>query len=244
MEAMENPWRRGLESRRVGWEILVVMDRRRAHRPVLLGLMAALAVLLSSCGGSGFKYVGSSEDKTYFKVPIDWTEYNKQQLLVATGLDKSQDSQSSYHFLMGFDSDPNPEIDHVANATAVTRYPVILAWVRKLDFIDHETYSLTSVRNSFYRLDALSQNHAAEVLSVKDLSLPGGFHGEQIVYDITGGNFTIAEGNVVLRVAQIGLLDPGTNFFYMFILRCSADCYTQNQSLIDQIVNSFTVKEQ
>ena len=205
--------------------------------------MAAGAVFLAACGGSGFTYVGTSTDRAYFKVPSDWTKFNKQEILVATGLDQSPDSQSKFHFLVGYYSDPSPAIDHVVKPDAQMRYPTVLAYVRKLGFLDHDTYSLEKIRNEVYPLDQLLQAHQAEVLSYRDITLAGGVHGSQIVYNLSGGNFTIAPGNLVFRVAQIGLLDPGTDLFYLFVLRCSADCYRANQSLIDEVVNSWIVKE-
>jgi len=212
-------------------------------RRALLGAFLTGAVLFSSCGGSGFIYVGTDTDRAYFKVPGNWTKFNKQQVLVAIGLDLSPDSQSRFRYLVGYDSDPNPSIDHVANPLNPPTYPAVLAWVRKLDVIDRQTFSLTSMRNAFYPVDQWGQDHRAELLSSKDLALPGGFHGAQIVYDVSNGNYSLDAGNLVLRVAQIGLLDAQTNLFYLFVVRCVADCYSQNQSLIDQIVNSYIVKE-
>jgi hypothetical protein len=208
-----------------------------------LGVVLGAAVLFSSCGGSGFVFVGSSADRAYFKVPNNWTAYNKQQLLVATGLDQSPDSQNAFHMLLGYDSDPAPSVDHILKPVADMRYPAVLAWVRKLGAQDRDVASLAGIRNAVYPIDQLAQNHQAEVLSGKDLALTGGIHGSELVFNISGGNYTISAGNAVFRVVQIGLLDPGTNLFYLFLLRCSADCYSQNQGLIDQIVNSFTVKE-
>jgi hypothetical protein len=217
--------------------------RSRSRGPAVLGLLVASAVLFSACGGSGFVYVGSSADKTFFKVPNNWTAYNKQEILVASHLDQSVDSQSAFHFLVGYDSDPQPSIVHVTDKGLATVYPTVLAWVRKLDTSDHETFSLSAIRNAVYPVDGFVQSHLGEVLVVKDLIFPGGIHGTETIYDLSNGSYSISQTNATMRVAQVGLLDSGTNLFYLFMLRCSADCYSQNQGLIDQIVNSFTVKE-
>jgi hypothetical protein len=215
--------------------------RSRSRRPAFLGVLVASAVLFSACGGSGFVYVGSSADKTFFKVPNDWTAYNKQEVLVALGLSLSPDTESSYHFLVAYDSDPNPAIDHVLNAGV--RYPVVLASVRKLDFLDHDTYSLSRIRNETYPVDNLVQAHRAEILTYKDISLSGGVHGSETIFNISLGDFTLLQANAVARVAQIGLLDPGTNILYFFEVKCLAECFQLNQNLIDQILSSWTIKE-
>jgi hypothetical protein len=215
--------------------------RWRSRRPAVLGALVACAVLLSACGGSGFTYVGSAADRTFFKVPNTWTQYNREAMLVGSHLGDSPSTAASFRYLVGYDSDPEAAIDHVLQGVQV--YPTITAWVRELDEIDHEKFSLEVLRDAYFNVDGLLQTHMAELLAVDDITLPGGVHGSKTVYDLSLGNYTVTSGNVLLRVGQIALLDAKTNLFYFFMVKCSAECYQLNQSLIDQIVNSFTVKE-
>jgi hypothetical protein len=51
------------------------------------------------------------------------------------------------------------------------------------------------------------------------------------------------EGGNVIRVTQVAVVDPATNKLYLFMLRCESHCYRDNKTLLDTIVNSWTVKE-
>jgi hypothetical protein len=207
----------------------------------LWAAFVAAGLLLGACGGNQFNYVGTSSEGAYFKVPSEWTKYNKQELMVATGLDQSPEADQAFRWLIGFDADPKPSIGHILGLS--TEHPAVLAWVRELDFRDHDSFSLSSIRNAVYPVDQLLQNRQADILSIEDVVLEGGIRGVRLVYNISGGNYTISEGNAVYRVNQVGLLDPGTNLFYLFLVKCTAQCYQHNQTLIDQISESFKVRE-
>jgi hypothetical protein len=43
-------------------------------------------------------------------------------------------------------------------------------------------------------------------------------------------------------VSQVALMSNDQNKIYVFIIRCSTECYNKNIDEIDEIVNSFTVK--
>jgi len=216
---------------------------RRPIRPVrsITALALALGFLLSACGGNEFTYVGSLAERTYFKVPTGWTQYNRQQLLVATGLSESPQADQAFRWMIGFDADPDPSISHVLGLD--TEYPAVLAWVRELDQRSRDNFSLVSIRNAAFPVDELFQRQMAEIVSTEDVVLDGGIRGVRLVYNLSGGNFTIAEGNKVFRVNQVGFVDPNTSLFYLFLVKCTATCYQHNQRLIDQIADSFTVRE-
>jgi hypothetical protein len=220
----------------------VVFPRLPARRPrVAVAVLVGLGLLLSACGGNEFTYVGTSSEQVYFKVPSEWTKYNKKQLLVATGLSESPQADQAFRWLVGYDADPDPAIGHILGLD--TQHPAVLAWVRELDFQSRDSFSLATIRNAVFPVDQLLQNQQADILSAEDVVLKGGIRGVKLVYNISGGNFTIAEGNKVFRINQVGFVDPDTNLFYLFILKCTASCYQHNQRLIDQVADSFTVRE-
>ena len=66
--------------------------------------------------------------------------------------------------------------------------------------------------------------------------LTGGFHGLRVEYNVP-------EGTDYLTIDQIGVVDPQTSTLYLFAIGCEAHCYIDNQDAIDQIANSWTVKE-
>ena len=197
----------------------------------------------SACADSGYTYVGGSSTNTYFKVPRTWKLFTKQQLLVATNLNQSSESAKSFPLLMAFDGDPHPSIKHVLGD--ITTYPAVMAQVRLLSAAGQDDASLRALRNAWIpTLDQLVANDGADILSLKQVVLPGGFHGIRFVYNVSlGGNFNVLQGNQVLRINQISLLDPATRHLYLLVVSCIADCYAKNQTLINQIADSYTVKE-
>jgi hypothetical protein len=125
----------------------------------------------------------------------------------------------------------------------IPQYPVVLARVEKLSKATRDQFSVASIRNAVYPVDQLLQNDAADILSYKEIVVSGGYHGVRMVYNLSlAGNLNVVQGNQVMRVIQIGLVDPATSLLYLLVVRCSTDCYKHNQTSIDQIASSFTVR--
>ncbi len=216
---------------------------RRLGRPIL-GLVAAVLFLSSCSAASGFQYVSSSDRRAYFKVPYNWTFYDKRDILVASGQSLSAISNQQIAWLIGFDSDPDPSLDHVLDITQPPLYPVIEARVEQLNFQSRDQVALGSLRNVVYPVDQLERSNQAEILSYEDVVTDDGYHGSTMVYDIIlGGGSRVMLGNAVIRVNQTALLDPATQKLYLFTIRCESHCYQANKALIDQIAQSWTVKE-
>jgi len=119
-----------------------------------------------------------------------------------------------------------------------------MARVQSLPFQVRDQLSLHSLRNVVYPLDQLLNANAAEILSIKDIVLEGGLHGNRIDYDVVlQGLSNVATLSGVIRVTQIAVVDPATTKLYMFTIRCESHCYRDNKTLLDQIADSWTVKE-
>ena len=72
------------------------------------------ALLLAACGSSGFNYVKSSEDRTFFKVPDDWELYDNDALLDAAKSDLSEEELEQVRqtqWAAVFDGHPSPASD-------------------------------------------------------------------------------------------------------------------------------------
>src|SRR6266498_3988840 len=191
-------------------------SRRPGFWAASIGAAIALAVLVSACGSSSLSYVSSSDRNAYFKVPSNWRFFDKKYILVASGQSLSAESNRQLCWLIGFDADPHPSVQHVIDITDAAEYPVV----------------------------RLVQANAGEILTYKDVVLPGGLHGNKVTFDvILQGISNPASGSSVIRVTQIGVADPATRKLYLFMIRCESHCYRDNKTLIDQIVDSWTVKE-
>ena len=86
---------------------------RGSRPPSLVAAGAVLALLLSSCSTSA-TYAGSASQDVYYKLPRNWTVYNKTTLqnmglVNATQTSQAQASGNSYQLSVTFAS-PNPHL--------------------------------------------------------------------------------------------------------------------------------------
>ncbi len=231
--------------------------RRKARPPRLrrrLGTVAPTATLLgvaltlASCGGSGYVYVSHrSPDKTnlYFKLPASWTSFNySSNLKAANGaLSAAQLQQIQIlgaHWYTSFSSVKHPTPDLLDNPSAT--HPEGLAFAAELSPNARDAYSLSSLRSEILGTDPLSQTSTApsefKVLNYSEFTAPGGLRGSRLVTDITpSGGFTDT-------YAQVVEVDQATNWVFGIAIGCRASCWGPNSGTIDQILNTWQVKEQ
>jgi hypothetical protein len=209
-----------------------------------LAVLLATVVLAGSCSNSGFLYVSSSDRNAYFKVPADWKYFDKRDLLVASGQSLSAETNKQVPWLIGFDSDPKPSIDHIIRLDYPPNYPVVQAEVQSLPFAVRDQLSLSGMRNLVYQVDKLIQANFAEMISYKPVTLADGLHGIQMTFQVALlGLSNVSVDNKVIWISQVTLVDPATEKLYLFVVRCESHCYRDNKSLLDTIVQSWTVKE-
>jgi hypothetical protein len=198
---------------------------------------AAAAVLLSACAGSGYHYVKSSENHTYFKVPEGWKLYDEESLLKASKgtLSKDEiDQQRASGWITAFDANPKPSLHHLESAK--TPYPTGEAIVQKLTASAADKVSLQSLRNLFFDIDGTQSGSPATVLSYEPVNLDGGFHGSHLVARITANKASVT-------VDQIAVIDEATTKVYALVVSCTTSCYSKHQSKIEKIISSWTVKD-
>jgi len=201
----------------------------RVSAIMLVGAIAA------GCSGSGYKYVKTSTNNAYYKVPEDWKIFDKQQVIASTGAQLSAEEEMGLRYLAIFDADPTPSLDHDLQTA---RYPMGIVRVRSLDVEERDDFSLAKLRNEVIPIDEILDQELGDVevvLGPHTITQDDGLRGTRIVYTVDGkmNSFT---------VDQTGLVDPATNLVYFFIVGCQADCYTDNQTTINEIAESWTVK--
>jgi hypothetical protein len=216
-------------------------ETARAHRGGHLltaptGILA-LSLVLASCSGSGYAYVKDTNSSAFFKIPSQWALYNEKQILGSSLVSLSPQSQQAVaqnEWMVAFDANGTPSLNDVLSPTSMA--PTGFAQVRPLGPSERDTFSLATIRNALFNVDGAAGGTPAELLSQTDVVLPGGFHGLHVEYNVP-------EGSRFLTVNQVGVVDPQTSTLYLFAIGCEANCYLNNQKVIDQIANSWTVKE-
>lgn len=213
-----------------------VMDWSRQARLATCSLAAAAAVLLGACGGSEYRYVKSSSNGAYFKVPKDWKVYDKETIVEASGSNLSENQFDALRFMVAFDADPKPSLEHDLQTA---KRPFGLARVRQLSAQERLTFSLAALRNEIVPIDQILNEETGDIELLKEpeeIATSGGLAGTRLVYRVVteDGSFT---------VDQTGLVDAKTQLVYFFIIGCESDCYDQNKQKISEIADSWTVKE-
>lgn len=204
-----------------------------------LAVLVAAVVVAAACGAPKYHYVKSSADRTYVRVPHDWTLFDEEQLV--SRLDESPEAKEQYKRLtwsVAFDAAPRPSLDNVMSLS-VSDYPVGIVQVRTLLPEQRDQFSLSALRSVLLDFDPLASDHQAdvEVLESRDVERPGGLHGNELLINIKN-----PEGGV-LKWRQIALVDSGVRKVHVLAIRCDAGCYARNQKVIDHVVSSWKVKE-
>jgi len=207
------------------------------RRIVSILAVVAAAVLVAGCADSGFHYVKSSADKTYFKVPQDWTLYDEGAVLDFLG-DKLTDAERLNEIAdtwrVAFDAAPKPSLRHLGTARA--DYPAGLAVVRSLNFDAADTVSNETLRNIFFDVDVGLEDGSAEMLAYDTLELDGGFRGIRFVARLD-------QDGAPMTINQTVLLDQATTKLYGLVLACSDVCYEDHRTKIEKVAESWTVRD-
>src|SRR5207247_9574546 len=98
-----------------------------------------------------------------------------------------------------------------------------------------DTCSLESRRNERTSIDDMSATGDVEPLLSKEITRPGGLHGTRLVDNVR-------QNGVWVTFDQTALVDSGTRTLYLLVVGCEARCYLANRKVIDQVVDSWTVK--
>ena len=216
-----------------------VAPRVAATKSVAGRMVVALlvvGVLVAGCGGSGYKYVKTSTNNAYYKIPEKWKLFDKQQVIASTGAQLSNDEEMGLRYLAIFDADPRPSLDHDLQTAD---HPLGVVRVRKLTIEERDTFSLADLRNEVIPIDEILDQELGDVEVVggpHTLTQKDGLRGTRIIYTVQGAQNSFT-------VDQTGLVDPATQVVYFFIVGCDADCFAANRRTITEIADSWTVKE-
>jgi hypothetical protein len=181
--------------------------------------------------------VRDSDTRSYFKVPQDWVVEDAAD---AAGDDRDGDAEPAderVRWFVTFRADGAEDADSAEDEEDAVEQPAGAAQVLQLTAAARETINFDGLNGLFYEgfNDGLEDGTVAIDL-VSDVRHLDGFRGRRLVYTIRGdaGRLTID---------QTTLLDNDTRNLYAFMIRCTAECYDDHRTTIDNVVASWTVKE-
>lgn len=233
------------------------MTRRPRPFPASLLTIAVAWTSLAACGSPSYEYVRNTEAKTAFKVPHEWTLFDK-----ATMQGDPPGAQASapdtVEWLVGLDADPSPAREHVLSLDGGydTPFPQGMAVVYQLSTQVRDRVNLELLRNLLIPIDQIRDDVGVEAINMiaydDHLDVDGfrGLHLEaqvsisalETVEGIAGaGSSSLPLSDDYLHINQTAYMDPTTDKVYVLALLCSADCYARNRSDIETVVNSWAV---
>jgi hypothetical protein len=219
----------------------------KAHR-VVQGLVGGCALLLgvtlAGCAAPEFTYVansGTAGTSTYFKVPYGWHKISdsalSSELKTATG-------GSGAGWTTAYEAGRKPTAnDFLAFGTA---QPFVFAEVGQLNSTASNSLSYDTLRDFFLPVTSTARTNAASTpgfpltsfkqLRDQTLSLSQGVHGVRETFNYT---FT---GNVTDTFDEVALTNADQTVVYLLVLHCTTSCYSSDQSEINDVMSSFTIR--
>jgi len=197
-------------------------------------------VMLSACTPSK-QYEGSKSDGAFFTVPNGWKKVDGAVLHKVEAKNANQDELdrlSMVTYQVGFTKAKKIDPKEIF-LLEPTNDPVLYVRIRDLFPEERNAISLNTLRNLVLPITdildgTIPNDRKFELYDDQEINEVGG-RGVSLLYsfDYNGINET---------VSQVALMSNDQNKIYVFIIRCSTECYNKNIDEIDEIVNSFTVK--
>jgi hypothetical protein len=217
----------------------------KAHR-VAQGLVGGcallLGVILSGCAAPQFTYVANSGASTYFKVPYAWHKISDSSL--ASEL-KTATGGSGGGWTVAYEAGHKPTAgDFLAFGTA---QPFVFAEVGQLNSTASNQLSYDSLRDFFLPVTSTGRQNAAtrgfpltafKQIRDQTLTLSQGVHGVRETFDYT---FT---GGITDTFDEVALTNADQTVVYLLVLHCTDQCYSTDQTEINDVMSSFTIRSQ
>ena len=176
----------------------------------------------------------------YFKIPARWTMFSAKQIVESDNgpLSNAQINQiENGQWINAFNAAPHANIKNLLNERSA--YPNGIVIARQLGESDRDALSLSAMRAEILNADPLTATSGGyNVLKYSEFTGPGGIRGSRLTTDIDGSD------GLVSTFSQVVEVDPQTNWVYAIGVSCKASCWGPNQGLINQVLNSWNVKEQ
>jgi len=204
------------------------------------GCALLLGVSLAGCAAPQFTYVANSGANTYFKVPYAWHKISESSL--ASEL-KAETGSSGSGWTVAYEAGHKPTAGDFLSFG--TTQPFVFAEVGQLNSTASNELSYDTLRDFFLPVTATARQNAASqgfpltgFKQIRDQMLsPGqGVHGVRETFEYT---FT---GNVTDTFDEVALTNADQTVVYLLVLHCTTKCYSSDQTEINDVMSSFTIR--
>ncbi|HYK68910.1 MAG TPA: hypothetical protein VEV45_13250 [Streptosporangiaceae bacterium] len=216
--------------------------RRTAAAFVTAG--AALA-LLAGCGAPTYLYAADNADHAYFKVPSSWQQVSPDKVAaVQTALLNNSAAGSaggSFIWSRAYSDASKPAL---TSLLVGSHTPAVYASVQSLKDALRSALSFDEMRDLLFPVTSQARQNAAAngeniagfaLVSSTVISLPGGIHGINELYEFNVGGLPDAFDQTVLT-------NSDTTKLYLLLVQCYQDCFASHSAQIKAVVQSFTVR--
>ena len=211
------------------------------RRPVIALLGIALVLGLTGCGESSKLYPASKSEGVFFSVPTNWKALSTASLnkYEKESTDPEAESrQALVKWQIAYTTNKKLKVPEVFNLTAPSQ-PLVFARVRDLESSEINSVSYNTLRDVIV---PVTQIIAGDDPSAPDFQIlvdqevvQKGARGVQTVY-----GFSIDDKEQTIN--QTSLMSNDRTTMYIFVVRCTTECYAKNKKKIEEIVSSFTVE--
>ncbi len=214
----------------------------KAHRVTkgLVGgcaLLLGVAVTVAGCAAPQYTYVANSSQDTYFKVPHGWHQISPSSLSSEL---KTVTGSSGSGWQVAYEAGRQPTANDFLSFGA--SQPFVFAEVGQLNSTVSNELSYDALRDILMPVTSTArQNVASEGLTgfqqIRDQVLtPGqGVHGVRETFDYSYVGMTDTFDEVALTNADQTVV-------YLLVLHCTASCYSNDQTEINDVMSSFTIR--
>jgi len=211
------------------------------RRPVIALLGIALVLGLTGCGESSKLYPASKSEGVFFSVPTNW------KALSTASLNKYEKEstepegaarQALVKWQIAYTTNIKLKAAEVFNLTAPSK-PLAFARVRDLESSEINSVSYNTLRDVIVPVTQIIEGDDPSApdfqILVDQEVVQKGARGVQTVY-----SFSIDGKEQTIN--QTSLMANDRTKLYIFVVRCTTECYNKNKKKIEEIVSSFTVE--
>ena len=211
------------------------------RRPVIALLGIALVLGLTGCGESSKLYPASKSEGVFFSVPTNWKALSTASLNKYERESTEPEGaarQALVKWQIAYTTNKKLKVPEVFNLTAPSQ-PLVFARVRDLESSEINSVSYNSLRDVIVPVTQIIAGNDPSApdfqILVDQEVVQKGARGVQTVY-----SFSIDDKEQTIN--QTSLMSNDRTTMYIFVVRCTTECYAKNKKKIEEIVSSFTVE--
>ena len=205
----------------------------------LLGI--ALVLGLTGCGESSKLYPASKSEGVFFSVPTNWKALSTASLNKYEKESTEPEAaarQALVKWQIAYTTNKKLKVPEVFNLTAPSQ-PLVFARVRDLESSEINSVSYNTLRDVIVPVTQIIEGDDPSApdfqILVDQEVVQKGARGVQTVY-----SFSIDDKEQTIN--QTSLMSNDRTTMYIFVVRCTTECYAKNKKKIEEIVSSFTVE--